>query len=259
MLKRITFVLVACIAAICLSGAPAMADLSKLQAVLDGITTDPLGASSVDVTTDMLPDTEPAGTPYDSYWSITGTGASVSTVVYELTSATYDYMKFGVFDRADPTNKVQVFAGTDVVGTQKALTIMADGSVKVNFADTGVDFAANMFGYYYDALGPGVAGGGGVWYSDSALNTTDAGNDHMYAYQGNNTDEIQIDGLAAGVWTDNEFILAWECGKITDGSDKDYDNLVVMVESVIPVPVPAAVLLGILGLGAVGMKLRKYA
>jgi hypothetical protein len=32
-----------------------------------------------------------------------------------------------------------------------------------------------------------------------------------------------------------------------------------MVESVVPIPLPGAVLLGILGLGVVGLKLRKYA
>jgi len=52
-------------------------------------------------------------------------------------------------------------------------------------------------------------------------------------------------------------ILAWEDldARCTDG---DYTDMVVMVESVM-VPVPGAILLGMLGLSVAGVKLRKYA
>lgn len=248
------------IAVLCLSAAPANAGSwpTSLQGVLDGITTAPVsGTSSVDVTTDMLPDVAGSGY-YDSYWSITGTAGSFSTVVFELSASQYDVQKFGVFDYADPTNYVQLFDGTVNVGTQATVGIQLDGSVIVNMVDTGVDFGGNLFGYYFDSSSV-CAGDGGFWHSDSALNTTDAGKDHMYAYQGTNTDMVQIGSWAPGLWTDSEFILAFECGAFSGGCDGDYDDFVVMVESVNPVPVPGAVLLGILGLSAAGIKLRRFA
>jgi hypothetical protein len=236
---------------------PAMAGLwpGSLQGVLDDITVG--GPSSVNVATDMMPDVAGSGY-YDSYWSVTATGGSVSTIVFELTDSRYDVQAFGVFDFADPTNYVELFDGTDTVGDRVVLSVLADGSIEVNFSDTGADFAGNKFGFYFDSSGV-CAGNGGFWYSDSALNTTDAGNDHMYAYQGTNTDMVQINGLAPGLWTDQEYVLAFECGAFTGGCDGDFDDFVVMVESVNPVPVPGAVLLGILGLSAAGIRLRKFA
>ncbi len=81
----------------------------------------------------------------------------------------------------------------------------------------------------------------------------------MYAYQGevSNPDRIQIPPFAEGNWTNNMYMLAFE--DLWNGGDRDYSDFVVMMESVTPVPVPGAVLLGMLGLSAAGIKLRKYA
>ena len=261
---------------LCISVVPTRAAMfgadggSRLQSVLDDITVVPPSpgpGSSVDVTTDDLPDVAGSGY-YDSYWSITGSGGSIATLVFKVTESGYgDLGTFGVYDYADLTKTVQLFDGAVVdVGDQGSLSIQADGSVWYTFTDystgtvtggdSGVDFAGNLFGYYFDTDGMG-AGGGGFWYTDTSLNADLE--DHMYAYQGTNTDTVQLPGKTAGLWTDNEFILAWEVGNIDLGADKDYDDLVVMVESVTPIPVPGAVLLGILGLGAAGWKLRKFA
>jgi len=254
-----------CLASLCLNAAPAMADPfgadggARLQSVLDNITKGPNpGDSSVDVTTDMLPDDKAAGSPYDSYWSITGTGGSFATLVFKVTESGYETLgDFGIYDYADPTKTVQLFEGDSVTpGSQATVTIKTDGSVYTlgGTHDTGIDFGGNLFGYYFDTENL-CAAGGGFWHSDSALN---GGQDHMYAYQGTNTDTVQLPGLAPGTWTPNEYILAWECGNLSS-ADKDYDDLVVMVESVEPIPVPGAVLLGLLGLTAAGVKLRRFA
>ena len=258
MLKRRTVLLVVCVAALCLSAAPAMAAMfgdggAALQGVLNGITIPP--PSSVDVTTDELPDTLAGGTPYDSYWSVTATGGSVSTIIAEL-AAFMNTNTFGIYDAANPANKVQVFAGAATAGSQAAVTIKADGSVFLNiFNDTGVDFAGNLFGYYLDAT-VGNNNPNAVFYSDSSLNA-DGGFDHMYAYQGKNIDTVQLPNLSPGLWTDNEYVLAFE--DLWAGGDKDYTDFVVMVESVVPVPVPAAVLLGMLGLSVAGFGMRRFA
>ena len=50
------------------------------------------------------------------------------------------------------------------------------------------------------------------------------------------------------------YVLAWEVEGL---GDADYQDLVVEISKAAPVPVPGAVLLGVLGLGAAGMKLRR--
>ncbi len=247
------------ILALCLSlffgAAPAMAQMFGdggvgLQGVLDGITEG--GPSSVDVTADELADAALDGTLNDSYWSVGAAGGSLSTVIVELAGFA-GTNRFGIYDMADSTNSYELFDGDATTGSQVLLSIMLDGSVRVNFADTGIDFAGNKFGFYLDATA-GNENDDSVFYSDTSLNGD--GIDHMYAYRGVG-DTVQIAGFAAGLWEDNEFILAFE--DLRGGGDRDYTDFVLMVESVSPVPVPGAILLGVLGLGAVGIRLRKFA
>jgi hypothetical protein len=233
--------------ALMLVAGQAMATSAALQTVLDNITIAPIpGDSSIDVTTDYVADT------WDSYWNITGTGGSVSTMIIELASFAPNNI-FGVYDPANPATRVPIFLGPDVAGTQKTLSITALGDVYINHADTGVDFTTTTFGFYQDST---FYATGGLWFSYTPLNSD--GMDHMYAYQGINVDTVQIPPWGPGLWTDSEFVVAFE-DLDASVSDWDFTDMVVMVESVNPIPEPGTLLLLGLGLiGVVGIGRKKF-
>ena len=218
----------------------------SLQGILDDHTIDPIGNSSVDVTTDALSDAD------DSYWSVTATGGNISTLIFEKTGFSGDNT-FGIYDRSDFSKRVELFGGAASSGAMALVSIRDDGSIYLNFADTGVDFAENSFGYFLDSS---YSSGGGFWYSDTSKNTD--GMDHMAAYQGKGTDIFKIGDWSAGLWVEDEYILAFEDLDVNAPyPTPDYDDFVVMVESVTPVPEPATMIL--LGLGSLLLRKRKAA
>ena len=244
-----TRLLILGMAAICFCAAPAMAELT-LQQVLDDITVNPLPPhtdtpapgdtykSSVIVGTDEL--------AMDEIWSIAGSGQMAATMIIEI-AGWKDQNAFGVYDATDSSKQVQIFSGPQSEGARAVMSILLDGSVEISFVDSGVDFAGNAFGFYLSTPN-------GKFFSDTGLNA-DA-YDHLWAYQGKDIDWVQIANLQPGLWDDNEYVLAWE--DTLGGGDNDHQDFVAMVESVMPVPAPAAILLGVLGLGAAGVRLRKY-
>ncbi len=248
------------IVALCLFAVPAMADPTfgdgavGLQTVFDDITVG--GSSSVSALNDAIVDSQ------DSTWSITASGGSIATLIIEVASWA-NTNTFGVYDPISG-QYVELFSGAQGAGAQVSLTIKNDGSVFKNIVnDTGIDFASKYFGYYVEST-PTAGWTGGTWHSDSTKNADQA--DHMGAYQGTG-DDVQLPGLNVGEWTDNEYILAFEdlhsqhwgtgAGPTWgNGSEPDYTDMVLMVESV-QVPVPGALLLGMVGLSAAALRLRK--
>ncbi len=241
------------LSAMILLAAPALAggpvNSTALQGIFDEITVD--GDSSVNASTDAIQELN------DAYWALTASGGSWQTIIAEL-AGYQDTNSFGIYDAANFNNKVEIFGGTDSEGATKAINMLSNGAVYINGSYVAT-FAGNKFGYYLDSVTGNPDSGGGLFYSDSNLNA-DGGYDHMFAYQGTG-DTVQLANQWPGTWTSNEYILAWEDLQ-AQYSDGDYEDFVVMVESVRPqvaaVPEPATyMMLGIGLLATLSMSRRK--
>jgi hypothetical protein len=233
-MKNLSKILMLSIIAVFLMAGNASATLinagseTSLQSILNNITVD-TNNTIVNSSIDAFGEDNDA-LAYDSNWSITASGGSIATFIIEIAGNAANN-SFGIYDSTNSGKYVEIFSGTDTQGEQVTITLLFDGSVKINGVDTGIDFSGNSFGYYLNTTG-------NIFYSDTGLNIDKF--DHMVAFQGTG-DLIQIPGYFPGTWTSNEYILGWE--DLLNGGDKDYQDLVLMVESVQPVPEPATMLL----------------
>ena len=182
----------------------------------------------------------------DQVWQVGGAGGSLATFIVQIAGLA-NQSSFGIYDASNPNTRVTLFNGAAglTTGDQALVSILADGSVRLNFADTGVDFAGNAFGYYLTA-------GSTTLFSQMSLN---GGHDQMVAFRGDG-DSIMIGNYAAGPWGQNEFLLAWE-DILGQGSDRDFNDFVAIVESVSGVSEPTTLALLSLGLLALGTLKRR--
>ena len=182
-----------------------------------------------------------------SNWQIGGTGGSFNVILTEI-AGNANVNTFGIYDPSHPVNMLQLFSGLDSAGARG--TLVYNGGGNFQFAPFGQSAVSATFG---DGANFGYYLGtpNGVFYSDPTLNNSagEAGNPysdgmhHMVAYQGGNGTTINATG---GALLSNEFLLAWE-DLAFQHSDLDYNDFVVLVESVHSVPEPTT--LGMFGLG----------
>jgi len=216
----------------------------SLQNLLDGITTDGPG---VDTVNDQ--------TGYEWFTS-TATGNSTASFMFEIAGYAPDNI-FGIYNAAG--TKIELFGGANDEGDSSYFTFLADGSVSVStipFAPGAsvpttspsynfyTDFG-NEFGFYL------TNGAGQTFYTQNSRNN--GGYQQAVVYQGDDATTMALPGKAPGLFTDNEFIIAFEDLWVGGHTDRDYNDLVVMVESVEPVGVPEPTTLFGLGAVAVGL------
>jgi hypothetical protein len=169
----------------------------------------------------MLPD------GVDAYWAINDdegqTGQADAKIIFENTGTGYT---FGLFDKNNNANKLEMFTSSSITGDKAVVTILGDapGGISLQSGNTihftgweTATFAGNNFGFYLTTLQDVT------FYSDTLLNSG------------------QIDRMTAGIVSPGcEYQLSW-------------DGFTVNVESVAPTPEPATLFLLTLG----GLALRK--
>jgi hypothetical protein len=182
-----------------------------------------------------------------AYWQVAASGTSANKIVMEI-AGNANTNTFGIFDPTNSSNYLQLFAGSATTGWTTVLMQIGNQFTATYYNNIGgitgqnsMTLSGNTVGYYL-----GAASDTPTFYSDPTMNapggtTYPNGMPHMAAYAGNGTTYLNNAQFALG-----EYLLAWD-DQVFSKSDLDYNDFVVLVESVHPVPEPAV--LGMFGLG----------
>lgn len=188
-------------------------------------------AAAPDAVNDCLQDgSGPGG---DGVWR--PTGQSSATILLELAGFA-DFNTFGLYDPLNPANRLEVFAGGIGPGATASLafeTISGGTRITVNIEgasdpERSAVFLSEAFGFLLSTPE------NNTFFSQSNLNSDGA--DHSYAYRGNGS-WFLAGGAQGTQFGASDAILAYED---LVGGDNDFQDFVVLVRGVEPIPLPAA-------------------
>src|SRR5690606_1216454 len=167
-------------------------------------------------------------------WTVGATGAAISRLVIEI-AGNASLNSFGIYSIHDPTVMLEIFNGAQSDGALALIEYTIDGRFAKNFDyANAVDLGGSTFGFY-------LSGPNGTFYSQSSLNPN--GDTQMLAFQGGEGRSVDFRGVgSSSPWLANEWLLAWE-GIAYRNSDADFNDLVVLGESVTPVAEPGTLAL----------------
>jgi hypothetical protein len=175
-------------------------------------------------------------------WQIGGSSGSFEKIIIEI-AGNKNLNSFGIYDILNPNTRLEVFSGSDSA-TSDSTVRYGNNQFSADNGLTWTTFGSKNFGWYLDT----TSAGGPIFYSDHNLNA--GGSHQMVAFQGDGNREVNFFGdINSTTWLTNEWVLAWEDLPYFNGSDKDFNDFVVTVESVRPAPVPEPTTLALLGTG----------
>jgi hypothetical protein len=218
-----------------------------LGGILDGITAP--GTQQINTTADQSS---------NAVFTDSATGGSIASMVLQITANSAIAQEFGLYQYVDgvPDRTVKVFDKTDGTGSKATIAFNPDGSIDVYDKNGSIDSEGpgfgDIFGFYWKV-------GTTTWYSEDSLN---GGAAHMLAFQGNDNTRFNVPGLTTGkLFQSSTYLLAWEADQVSPGDQTygNYDDLVLMVESIEAVPEPATIIIWslMIAVGCVAMKARR--